>query len=80
VDAGVDESHGPPERRSRIARAGRATASFFAGFAIQIVSLTGRLMSDDAARNRWFARGEWAAYGFVALVAALALALLVTQL
>lgn len=73
---GVDERHESPQHRSHSTRALRATSSFFAGFAIQIVTLTGELMAekDD---SRWFARGEWAAYGFIALIAALGLALLV---
>lgn len=70
----VDERHESPQRPSR------ATASFFAGFAIQIVSLTGQLTADNDNGDRWFARGEWAAYGFIALVAAAGVALLVSKL
>ena len=78
-DTSVDDSDSRSEH-PRLTRAVRAVASFCVGFAAQIVSLVGVLIADEEDGNRWFARGEWAAYGFVALVAALALALLVTQL
>ena len=58
----------------------RCPASVVAGFAIQIVSLTGQLIADDDDRGRWFVRGPWAAYGFIVLVAAVGLGLLVSEL
>lgn len=76
----MDERHESPQRPSRATRAVRATASFFAGFAIQIVSLTGQMTADDEDRSRWFAREEWAAYGFIAVIAAVGVALLVSEL
>ena len=57
----------------------RGAARFFAGFAIQIVSLTGQLTAVEDDCDRWFVRGEWAAYAFIALVAAVGLALLVSE-
>lgn len=77
---GVDERHESPQHRSLATRALGATSSFFAGFALQIVTLTGYVMADKDDGSRWFARGEWAAYGFLALLAALGLAILVSHL
>jgi hypothetical protein len=76
----VDERYEPPRRPSRAARAVHAAASFCTGFAIQIVSLTGRMTADEEQDSRWFARGEWAAYGFIAAIAAVGVALLVSEL
>ncbi len=79
-DTSVDESHGQSEH-PRLTRAVlRAVASFCAGFAVQIVSLAGVLIADEEDGNRWFARGERAAYGFLAVVAALAVVILVMEL
>jgi hypothetical protein len=76
----VGERQELPQRPSRARRAVRATASFFGGFAIQIVSLTGQMTADKEEHNHWFARGEWTTYGFIALIAAVAVALLVSEL
>lgn len=76
----VDEHHESPQRPSRPTRSVRAKASFFAGFALQIVSLTGQMTADEEDRSRWFARAEWAAYGFIAVIAAVGVALLVSEL
>lgn len=76
----VDQRHESPQRPSRATHAVRATASFFAGFALQIVSLTGQMTADEEDRSRWFARGEWTAYGFIAVIAAVGVALLVSEL
>ena len=78
-DTSVDESDSRSEH-PRLTQAVRAVASFCAGFAAQIVSLAGVLIADEEDGSRWFARGEWAAYGFLAVIAALGVVILVMEL